>query len=236
MGSKGWKALLLCLIALGLSATYGVQHLKAQVLYGSVVGTVTDQTGAVVPGAHITITNPLTGLKRETSADGTGSYNIPNLPDGAYDLSASATGFRPLTQKGVQVRVGSIVCVDLSLQVGAVTAEVTVTAAGAVLQTEKSEVSTRLSTVTTQNLPLGFYRNYQFLQLLVPGAAESQGTTGALADTPERAIAVPINGLSPASNSTRIDGAQSTFLWKPGGGILLRCAPRERSGSEDLHE
>jgi hypothetical protein len=218
--------LLLCLLAFGLSASLAVQPLKAQVLYGTVVGTVTDQSGAVVPGAHITLTNPLTGLKREVDSDAAGMYAVPNLPEGAYDLTATATGFGPLTQKGVQVTIGAIVRVDLTLQVGPVTQEVTVSATAAVLQTEKSDVSTRLSTVATQNLPLGFYRNYQYLMLLAPGAAEDQGTTGALADTPERAIAVPMNGLSPASNSTRIDGAQSTFLWKPGGGALY-VAPLE---------
>jgi len=226
MNLKPLRIWALCLMAVGLAVWLGAQRVNAQVLYGSIVGTVTDQTGAVVPGAHVTATNPLTGLRRETDSDGTGTYNIPNLPEGAYDLSVTASGFKPLTQKGIQIRIGAVVRVDTTLEVGAATTEVTVTASAAILQTEKTDVSTRLSSVATQNLPLGFYRNYQFLTLLVPGAAESQGTTGALADTPERAIAVPINGLSPASNSTRIDGADSKFLWKPGGGALY-VAPLE---------
>jgi hypothetical protein len=216
----------LLLIALVLAFGAGAQRLNSQVLYGSILGTVTDQSGAVVPGAKIILANPLTGLKREAETDGAGAYNIPNIPQGEYDISVTAAGFKPMALKGIDVTIGSIVRSDVTLEVGAATTEVTVTASAAALQTEKAEVSTKLTTVATQNLPLGFYRNYQFLQLLVPGAAESQGTTGALADTPERAIAVPINGLSPASNSTRIDGADSKFLWKPGGGALY-VAPLE---------
>ena len=220
MTSKGRSALVLSLLALSLATSLSVQRLKAQVLYGSITGTVTDQTGAVVPTAHVTVTNPLTGLKRETDANAAGQYLIANLPEGAYNLAVSAKGFKESNQTGLVVKVGSVVRADLSLEVGAMTQEVTVQASAAQLQTEKSEVSTALGTVPVENLPTGFYRNYQYLMLLVPGAADNLGTTGALADTPERAIAIPMNGLGPASNSTRIDGAQSIFLWKPGGAAL----------------
>ena len=76
MTSKGRSALVLSLLALSLAASLSVQRLKAQVLYGSITGTVTDQTGAVVPTAHVTVTNPLTGLKRETDANAAGQYLI----------------------------------------------------------------------------------------------------------------------------------------------------------------
>ena len=179
-----------------------------------------DQTGAVVPGAHVTVVNPLTGLKRETDTNTAGQYMIPNLPEGSYDLTVSAKGFKESSQTNIAVRLGSIVRADMSLEVGAMTQEVTVQASAAQLQTEKSDVSTQLGTIPVENLPTGFYRNFQSLMLLVPGAADNLGTTGALADTPERALAIPMNGMDPASNSTRIDGAQSIFLWKPGGAAL----------------
>ena len=226
MDLKRGRVWVLCLLALVFSVGLCVQRLNAQTLYGSVVGTVVDQTGAVAPGAHVTITNPLTGLNRETETDSAGSYSIPNLPEGAYNLTANAKGFKPLKQTNIQVRVGSILRIDLTLEVGAVTQEITVQASAAVLQTEKSDVSTQLGTVAVQNLPTGFYRNYQYLVLLAPGAAANQGYTGSIGSTPERAIAIPMNGLGPASNSTRIDGAQSIFLWKPGGAALY-VAPIE---------
>src|SRR5438552_10896885 len=208
------------LLVLALAVLWTTPGAQAQVLYGSVVGLITDPTGAAIPRAHVTLTNTSTNLKREADTDDAGRYSVPNLPEGNYEVMLSASGFKPLTQTGISVRVGSVVRLDSSLEVGALTEHVTVEASGALLQTEKSEVSTGFGTAPVENLPTGFYRNFQYLLVLVPGAAEIQGMTGALADTPERAIAVPMNGLGPASNSTRIDGAQSIFLWKPGGGAL----------------
>ena len=140
-----------------------VQRLNAQVLYGSVVGTVTDQTGAVVPNATITITNVNTGQTREGTTDATGYYSIPNALEGTYDLSVKMTGFRPYLQKGVVVSINTVARVNLSLQLGAVTESVTVEAGAALLQTTKSDVSTSLESRAVENLPLSNYRNFQTL-------------------------------------------------------------------------
>ena len=192
----------------------------AQVLYGSIDGTLTDQSGAALANAHVTVTNPLTGLKREVDANAAGQYTVPNLPDGTYDIVITASGFREFKQTGVVVHAGLITRADATLRVGPTAEHVTVEAAATVLKTENTDVSTELGTVAVENLPTNFYRNFQALLLLAPGAVGDYGFTGAAADTPERAIAIPVNGLDPSSNSTRIDGAQSIFLWKPGGGTL----------------
>lgn len=220
MTSRGRVALLLSFLAASFLAALVVKPVKAQVLYGSILGTVTDQSGAVIPGAHVTVVNPKTGLKREVDSDSSGLYSFSNLPEGTYDLTASSKGFKEYKQTSVEVGVGSQVRVDFKMEVGQVSQEVTVSSSAAVLQTTKAEVSTSLGTVPVENLPTGLYRNFQTLLLLTPGAVDNYGTTGALADTPERALAIPINGMDPASNSTRIDGAQSIFLWKPGGAAL----------------
>jgi hypothetical protein len=94
---------------------------SAQVLYGSIVGTLTDQTGAVVPKATVTVTNASTGLSRQATSDEAGYYSIPNLLEGTYDLSVSAAGFKPYTQTGVNVRISSVTRVDAVIQVGALT-------------------------------------------------------------------------------------------------------------------
>ena len=96
--ARGVRLFLVCLSAMSVLAGVAVERLNAQVLYGSVVGTVTDQSGAVVPKAHIVITNTATGVKRETVADDTGHYSIPDVPPGVYDLAVSASGFRPPTE------------------------------------------------------------------------------------------------------------------------------------------
>src|ERR1700682_2438457 len=81
---------------------------QAQTLYGSVVGVVTDPTGAAIPRAHVALSNSQTNLKRETDTDDAGRYTIPTLPEGAYDVAITATGFKPLTQTNVAVKVGSV--------------------------------------------------------------------------------------------------------------------------------
>src|SRR5689334_3093910 len=78
---------------------------SAQVLYGSIVGTVTDPSSALVPNVNIKATNTATGLVRETTTDSAGYYSLPNLPEGSYDLSFSGRGFRTITQTGVTVRI-----------------------------------------------------------------------------------------------------------------------------------
>ena len=75
---------------------------SAQVLYGSIVGTVTDATGAGVPKAVVMVTNTSTGLSRQVTADETGYYSIPNLLEGVYDLTISSGGFSPYSEKGVR--------------------------------------------------------------------------------------------------------------------------------------
>src|SRR5689334_22349520 len=103
-----------------LSLTTFVQPLSAQVLYGSVSGTVTDQSGAVVPGAQVNITNDTSGLKRTATSDSSGSYRILDLPNGTYTIDVSASGFKPLKKTNVTVTIGQVNAEDLQLTLGAV--------------------------------------------------------------------------------------------------------------------
>ncbi len=107
-----WLALSLIVIG------YTARTASAQVLYGSIVGTLTDETGAVVPKATVTVTNTSTGLSRQATTNDIGYYSIPNLPEGSYDLAVTATGFKPYTQTGVSVRINSVTRTDVIVQVG----------------------------------------------------------------------------------------------------------------------
>src|SRR3954470_8930807 len=136
---------------------------QGQVLYGSIVGTVEDPSGSVVPKATVTVVNKQTGAIRETAADEAGRFSILTLPAGAYDLKVTATGFRQLTKTDIEVAINTVSRADAKLEVGQTNEQVTVSAAAAVLQTDKSDVRHELTGSTIQNLPLPGYRNYQTL-------------------------------------------------------------------------
>ena len=116
--------LAISLLLTGLDASIA----SAQVLYGSIVGTVTDQATAVVPKASVTVRNTATGLSRQVNTDEAGAYSITNLPEGTYDLSVYAPGFKSLTQKNLNVLINNVTRSDLSLEVGALTESITVQA------------------------------------------------------------------------------------------------------------
>jgi Carboxypeptidase regulatory-like domain/TonB dependent receptor len=193
---------------------YAAQTASAQVLYGSIVGTLTDQTGAVVPNAVVTATNTATGLSRQVTTDDAGYYSIPNLLEGTYDLSVSAGGFRPYTQKGVNVPISVVTRVDVRIQVGAVSEQVTVEASTAVLQTAKADVSVNLDAQAIENLPLNNYRNFQTLINLVPGATPAR-FQNAVTDTPGRALSANVNGQERGANNTRVDGSADILVTMP---------------------
>jgi len=169
-----------CLTIAFIVAGYSARPASAQVLYGSIVGTLTDQTGAGVPKATVTVTNKSTGLKKEATTDDAGYYSIPNLPEGTYDLAITAGGFRPYTQKDLNISINAVRRVDAALQVGGLTEEVSVEASTALLQTTRSDVSVSLETKAIENLPLSGYHNFQTLINLVPGATPGRsGCSGA---------------------------------------------------------
>ena len=216
MSKLSWLLLLglVTLAAVGVQTVMFVPVLNAQVLYGSVTGTVTDQSGAGVPRAHVTATNRGTSVVREADADENGHYTITDLAPGNYDLKVTATGFKPLTQTNLMVAANTVANVDVNLQVGAMSEQVTVEASVVNLQTEKSDVHTELSEKAILNMPLNQYRNFQTLINLVPGATPGV-FQNAIADTPERALSTNINGTNRNNNNTRVDGAADVFVWLP---------------------
>ncbi|HUG52686.1 MAG TPA: carboxypeptidase-like regulatory domain-containing protein, partial [Vicinamibacteria bacterium] len=209
-----WRRAALVAAIVAIAATLAPPHSSAQALYGSIVGTVGDQSGAPIPGATVTATNTGTNSSVDTQTDGSGTYTFRNLLPGTYNLRASLQGFRELTRTGLRVTAGNPIRQDLSLEVGALAEAVTVTAETTLLQTEKADLSTELSSKEIVNLPLNQFRNYQKLLDLVPGATPAQFQNAEI-DTPGRALSTSVNGTQRNSNGYRIDGAVSVNLWLP---------------------
>lgn len=208
--AKASGALLVLLLAVGLAPSIT----NAQALYGSLVGDVVDQNGAALPGVTVKITNTGTGLELDTVTDDTGSYAFRNLPTGTYDMALSRTGFKQLQQTAIAVTAGDPKRIDGALQVGAAEETVNVEANAASLQTEKSDISTEITSAEVTSLPLNQYRNYQSLLNLVPGATPTQFQNAEI-DTPGRSLRTWVNGVQPSSNTTRVDGAVSVNVWLP---------------------
>lgn len=208
--ARYWAVLLVALLAVGLASF----RADAQVLYGSIVGEVTDPQGAALPGVTVTITNTGTSLRLETITDDTGSYVFRNLQPGNYDVALSLKGFKEMHQSGITVSAGNPKRADVMLQIGAAQETVTVVADAATLKTEKADLNTELTSVQVTSLPLNQYRNYQTLLNLVPGATPVQFQNAEI-DTPGRSLRTWVNGVQPSSNTTRVDGAVSVNVWLP---------------------
>jgi hypothetical protein len=186
---------------------------RAQVLYGSLVGGVQDSSGAVLPGATVTVTNRDTGLQRETTTDAAGSYAFRDLQPGVYELKVMLTGFKSFVRSDLTVALNTIGRADVRMEVGGTAETITVTAE-ALLQTERADVSTQLDTSQVTNLPIGSGRNFQQLYKLIPGASppvELHSDAG----NPQRSLGTNFNGVSRSNNNTRLDGATVSYPWLP---------------------
>lgn len=123
---------------------------------GTVTGEVKDQAGAVIPGAAITATNTASGSESKTTTTGTGNYTIPSLTAGVYTLTVEVKGFKKFIQQNIEVQVSITNRIDVSLEVGATSESVTITAEAAQLKTENAEQSTVIETNVINGLPLNF--------------------------------------------------------------------------------
>jgi hypothetical protein len=202
------------LIVLCCLAITPIASVNAQVLYGSVIGNITDSSNAAIAGATVTLVSRETGQAREATTNETGGYTFATLASGSYDLKVIKEGFSSLTQPGVIVTINNITRVDLNLKVGSVTESVLVTAQSAILQTDRSEVRAEVTTKTLENLPVPPGRNYQQVLRTLPGFTPPSNAHS-VPSNPSRALTYNVNGSSRSSNNTRIDGASSTNIQLP---------------------
>jgi hypothetical protein len=206
------KLVRLVTVALGslvLSATaYG------QVLYGNLVGTVTDPQQAAVVKAVVSIKNNATGYSASTETGDRGAYELGNIPPGVYDIKVTTPGFATFEAKDVPIIANNTARVDAPLKVGNITETVTVGAEVALLQSDRSDLHADISSAQLSQITIAGYRNFQSMIDLVPGAMPS-AFQNASTDTPSRALTTNMNGTARNSNNTRIDGAASVMTWLP---------------------
>ena len=190
-----------CVVIVGcLSAA----SLWAQAVWGSITGYVSDPSGAAIPGASVTVTNSATGVATKVLTDPAGLYTATNLPPGEYSLAVEAQGFKRFVQERIRLVVDSTVRFDAELEIGAMTQEISVTAAPPLLKVEKVDVSREVDQRAVQDLPtLG--RNTTLLYNLVPGVIQNTFQI-APGENPSEFNGVHVNGSFFGSSTYMIDG------------------------------
>jgi carboxypeptidase family protein/TonB-dependent receptor-like protein len=179
----------------------------AQMTTGTILGTVTDTSGAAVPGAKITITNVGTQISQALQTDSSGSYVVPTLIPGTYNVTAEKAGFQRTVKTGIILQVDQKARVDLTLQVGSVTQTVEVTGQAPLVQTESSEQAQVITSQQIVGLPLNI-RNFAQLVSLDTGAVPNPGGLGGNInpDNPQGISDTNVNGIQTDANNWQIDG------------------------------
>jgi hypothetical protein len=203
------------LFALTLVAACAPHLAMAQAVSGTILGTVTDASGSVVPNAKVTIVNEGTGLTRTVQADANGEFNAPSLPTGHYTVIAELTGFKTLTLSNIELGVDQRARIDLKLEIGAMTESVSVEATSPLLQTSSSELGTTVTAGQIEALPLNG-RNFVNLTRTIPGVL--RGTPGSNIDGAgslawRASASFSANGQRPRDNNYMLDGVDNNETW-----------------------
>ena len=204
------RSRILCLLLLSLFLT----RARAQDT-ATVVGTVTDQSGAVVPGAQVTLINAATQFTRVVQTNASGQYVASSIPTGPYSITVSKPGFQTLERSGIQLTAASTLTVDLQLAVGSQVQTVSVTETTPLLQEQSAAVSSLVDSRQMVALPL-VSRDFTDLVLLTPGAHVGSAANLAEGGSPytiRGGSDYSVNGSLAAGNSYLIDGMYNRNLW-----------------------
>ncbi len=191
-----------CFVLLVLMLLLAATCVPAQTFRGTVLGTVTDTSGAVVSGATIKVHNIDTGLERTTQTTADGTYSAPKLPFGKYTVTVSQSGFQTSVTSGVVVDVASERRVDVVLKPGEVAERVEVTGEVPQVDTTSAELGGILTSQTIENIPVNG-RDYTKLIYLNPGVA---GSPDQISDSPGSFGEFSMNGSRGRSNNYLLDG------------------------------
>lgn len=191
--------------ALLLAAVACAAPASAQTVTGSLVGSVTDRSGAVIPGAAVLASDVERGTTRTTVTNAEGQYTIASLSPGTYRVTIELTGFRTFARDEVPIEINTTVRIDARLDVGGVEQTVEVSGARPTLQTDRSDVTHQITPVQLENLPLSPDRNYQSLLELAPGVTEAN-PVGSAFGNPNGSLVNRVNGQNERANSFQLDG------------------------------
>ena len=244
---------------LGVGRWCALFALASGLLQGQVqsrlTGTVNDSTGAVIPGAVVTVRNVATGVSQTAETTENGGYNFPFLQPGEYELAAESAGFKRFSQRGITLETGFSRTVNIALVVGEVSETVTVEASTPLLETESSTVGQFVERTTVMNMPVESRRSASLVRLMgmvvysqeaggeqIPRFSMAGGRSmnqmwqldGAV--TQNMALGVPQLSLNPPAESLQEfkaeTGNYSAEFGRAGGGLILMTT---RAGTNEYH-
>src|SRR5258708_344339 len=218
-------AVLLATILLGFS-----EPVRGQAVDGTLLGTVTDSSGAVVSGASVTIMETKTGVRRSSTTNDSGNYQFGNLPPGQYEVAVDHQGFKKVMRSGFDVLVNSDVRVDLVLQPGSASETVIVSAETPILQTDSANTGRKIEELQVEAVPLGFNRNLQGLLNLVPGTTRAHREHSAFFNAQD-SLRTEVNGQSGLANNLEFEGLNDT---KRTGRLAIYIPPIEAVETVDV--
>ena len=169
---------------LSLLCTLYVPNAVAQAVYGSILGTITDPSGAAVNGAKVTATSATKGTSVEVTTNESGNYSVTHLVPDVYTMRVEAQGFKTLDYKNIQVSADTGTRQDGQFQVGGTSETVEVTSEAPQLKTDRADVAIELSSQQVNELPV-INRNFQSLELLTPGTQTLTGWSHAATENPQ---------------------------------------------------
>ena len=190
------------ILAGGLSAP-----LHGQAVSGTILGSVHDGTGAVVPGASITVTSSDLGLNRSATSDASGEYTFPSLPPGTYVVTVQASGFKKTSLSSLQLGIDQKLRVDIALQIGGVNESVNVEGAAPVVKSDSSELGDTVTARQIADLPLNG-RDFVNLTRIIPGVV--RGIPGANIDGAAVLPGAPRPRFPPTANGPATTTSCST--------------------------
>lgn len=201
VGGVKWSLVRVLVVTLLISAVW---PLRGQLPTATLLGTVTDEQGAVVAGATVTARNTDTGLSRTLTTAADGTYRFNALPIGSYQLQATHEGFEAATRTGLTLTIAQEAVVNIQLRVGATSEKLVVTAEAPLVETTNATLGGVVTPERIEGLPLNG-RNYLDLMNFQPGVTNVTAIQGSLTDS--GGAEYVSNGATPRSNSILLDGA-----------------------------
>ena len=204
---KKFSIVLCALALLALSCALFTPQAAAQAVFGSIFGTVTDPSGAAVPGVKVVVTSATKGTSQETTTNADGNYSVTHLIPDVYNVRAEGAGFKAFEAKNIVVSADAAARVDGQFQVGGSTETVEVTAEAPQLKTDRADVATIFNDKAVEDLPL-FNRNFTSLVLASPGA-QQLGWSHASSENPQGSLQTKVNGQTFAGTGFMLDGTDN---------------------------